>query len=77
MVAQPKPRVGIDDVATDYAIKFISDNKSKPFVLAIGLKACHSPFNPPKRLASLYEKEKAPPRPQSGNQSALPVRLRP
>lgn len=53
----------VDDVSTDYAIGFIQQNRSKPFVLAVGFKTCHGPFGPPKRYATAYEGEKPRPVP--------------
>jgi len=56
----------VDDVSTDYAIRFLQENKSKPFVLAIGFKTCHGPFSPPPRRERDYEGEKARPVPNLG-----------
>lgn len=56
----------VDDVSTDYAIGFIQQNRSKPFVLAVGFKTCHGPFGPPKRYATAYEGEKPRPVPNLG-----------
>lgn len=53
----------VDDVATDYALGFLRENKSKPFVLAVGYKAAHSPFKPPERYKNTYQKEKVRPVP--------------
>ncbi len=44
----------VDDVSTDYAIEFLRGSKGKPFLLAVGFKACHSPFKPPDRHAAAY-----------------------
>ncbi|MDR2441405.1 MAG: sulfatase-like hydrolase/transferase [Planctomycetaceae bacterium] len=51
----------VDDVTTDYAIKFIEEQKSsaKPWSITIGFKAPHGPAIPPERNAKLYEGEKA------------------
>jgi arylsulfatase A-like enzyme len=49
----------VDDVCTDYAIQFIKDNKDKPFLIAVGLKACHGPFEPPERRKDDYAGELA------------------
>ncbi len=48
----------VDDVCTDYALQFIRANKDKPFLLVVGFKATHSPFEPPERHAKTYEGEK-------------------
>jgi arylsulfatase A-like enzyme len=45
----------VDDVATDYAAKFIQANKDKPFLMILGLKTCHGPFTPPPRHEKAYE----------------------
>ncbi|MDR0337017.1 MAG: sulfatase [Planctomycetaceae bacterium] len=51
----------VDDVTTDYAIKFIEQQKSlnKPWSIVVGFKAPHGPATPPERNATLYEGEKA------------------
>jgi arylsulfatase A-like enzyme len=49
----------VDDVGTDYAIQFIKENKDKPFMLAVGFKACHGPFDPPARRKDDYAGELA------------------
>lgn len=49
----------IDDVSTDYAIRFIEENKSRPFSLVVGFKTCHGPFTPPPRTAETYGEARA------------------
>jgi arylsulfatase A-like enzyme len=49
----------VDDVTTDFAIRFIRDNKDKPFSVVVGFKACHGPFTPPERHKNTYEGEMA------------------
>jgi arylsulfatase A-like enzyme len=49
----------VDDVSTEYGIQFLKDNKDKPFVLVIGFKACHGPFDPPERHKNTYADEMA------------------
>lgn len=44
----------IDDVSTDYAIRFIEEHKSRPFSLVLGFKTCHGPFTPPPRTDATY-----------------------
>ncbi|MBI5758238.1 MAG: sulfatase-like hydrolase/transferase [Planctomycetales bacterium] len=44
----------VDDVSTDYAIRFVTDNKDKPFSLVLGYKTCHGPFTPPQRTEKSY-----------------------
>src|SRR5262245_6916459 len=47
----------VDDVSTDFAVKFMKENKDKSFALAVGFKATHGPFDPPPRHANTYEGE--------------------
>lgn len=49
----------VDDVSTDYALKFLKDNKDKPFALAVGFKAAHGPFDPPPRHKDTFAGEEA------------------
>ncbi|HEY3900497.1 MAG TPA: sulfatase-like hydrolase/transferase [Chthoniobacter sp.] len=44
----------VDDVSTDFAIKFLEQHKDQPFCLAVGFKSCHGPFTPAKRFADFY-----------------------
>src|SRR5262245_46790882 len=49
----------VDDVSADYGIRFIKENKDRPFLLVIGFKAAHGPFTPPPRHKELYDGELA------------------
>lgn len=51
----------VDDVATDYAIKFINKQKAsaKPWSLVLGFKTPHQPWEPPDRAKILYAGELA------------------
>jgi arylsulfatase A-like enzyme len=57
----PTPSKGwVDDVSTDYAIKWMTDNREKPFSMVLGFKSPHSPRggnNLPERLKKLYAGE--------------------
>jgi len=53
----------IDDVSTDYAVDFLRRSKDKPFLLVVGYKATHGPFDPPERRKNTYEGEEARPAP--------------
>ncbi|MFO0810573.1 MAG: sulfatase-like hydrolase/transferase [Gemmataceae bacterium] len=53
----------IDDVSTDYALKFLRETAGKPFSLAVGYKSAHGPFAPPPRHADTYANEQARPVP--------------
>jgi len=44
----------VDDVATDFAINFIRENKSKPFAIQLSFKSPHGPCKPPSRLKKFY-----------------------
>lgn len=50
-----------DDLAGDYAVKFLESEraKDKPFLLCVGFKAPHGPFDPPERLKEAFAGEKA------------------
>lgn len=50
-----------DDLAAEYAIQFLETEraKDKPFLLCVGFKAPHGPFEPPARLKAEFEGEKA------------------
>lgn len=49
----------VDDVTTEYAVNFIKENQEKPFLLVLGFKACHGPFDPPERHKNTYAGEMA------------------
>ena len=53
----------VDDVSTDFAIQFIREQKDQPFLLAVGFKSAHGPFDPPDRLKDAYAGEVARPVP--------------
>jgi arylsulfatase A-like enzyme len=60
----PTPTQGwVDDVSTDYAIEFLKRNKDKPWLLVVGYKTPHGPFEPPARLKDKFAGEgaKVPP----------------
>ncbi len=44
----------VDDVTTDYAMKFIDNNQDRPFSMVIGYKTSHGPFTPPPRTENIY-----------------------
>lgn len=75
----------VDDVATDYAIEFLSRPRDVPFFLFVGFKGPHEPRQPPPRHAQLYEDATLPTRPnttalppfpRAGEQSRLPGKFR-
>ena len=53
----------IDDVSTDYTIKFLQENREKPFSVVLGFKTCHGPFEPPERAKNRFVNERARPVP--------------
>jgi arylsulfatase A-like enzyme len=50
-----------DDRSAAYAVRFLEAERAKdrPFVLVVGFKAPHGPFDPPKRLAEAFAGESA------------------
>jgi arylsulfatase A-like enzyme len=67
----PTPTKGwVDDVVTDYAIRFIKDNKSRPFSMVVGFKSPHDPRTPPERLKGLFAGEE--PRPAANADCRAP-----
>lgn len=59
----------VDDVSTDYALRFLRESKDSPFLLVVGFKAAHGPFAPPERLADAYAGEQARPVPNLNAQA--------
>ena len=56
----------VDDVCTDFAIKWMKENRDRSFAIAIGFKSPHSPrggTNLPVRLRNLYAGETSRPAP--------------
>jgi len=51
----------IDDISTDYAIEFIRSHKDsgKPWLLVVGFKSPHGPFEPPERAKDRFKGEQA------------------
>jgi arylsulfatase A-like enzyme len=49
----------VDDVSTDFALKFLRENKARPFLLALGFKSPHGPRTPAPRWANAYAEERA------------------
>lgn len=66
----PTPSKGwVDDVSTDYAIKWLKDHHEKPFSMVVGFKSPHGPrggMNLPKRLRNLYANQTTRPTPNCG-----------
>lgn len=44
----------VTDIATDYAIEFVTRRRDKPFYLQLAHKSPHDPCTPPKHLESLF-----------------------
>lgn len=44
----------VDDVSTDFALKFLETHRDRPFALVVGYKSAHGPFDPPPRLVDKY-----------------------
>ncbi len=67
---KPTPTTGwVDDVATDYAIRFIEDHRDQPFSVVVGFKACHGPWQPPDRAKDRFPDAPARPVPNLGLQA--------
>ena len=51
----------VDDVSTNYAIEFIEQQNSNPnpFLLVLGFKSPHQPFDAPNRTADIYNGQSA------------------
>jgi arylsulfatase A-like enzyme len=59
----------VDDVATDYALEFLREERDAPFLLFVGFKAPHAPREPAERLLDLYADATLAPPP---NVAAIP-----
>jgi arylsulfatase A-like enzyme len=59
----------VDDVATDYALEFLGEERDAPFLLVVGFKSAHTPYQPAERLLDLYESATLAPPP---NAAAIP-----
>ena len=60
----PTPSKGwVDDVTTDYAIRFMREHRERPFAVMLGYKATHGPFDPPERARERFAGEQARPVP--------------
>src|SRR5262245_57709263 len=44
----------VDDVSTDFAVQFLTENKAKPFCLIVGYKSSHGPWSPPERAKDRF-----------------------
>lgn len=60
----------VDDVSTDFAIDFLRKHKDRPFLLVLGFKSPHGPFQPPERAKNRFEGAEARP---PVNADALPA----
>jgi len=71
---ESQPTTGwVDDVSTDFAIRWIQQNRDRPFSIVVGFKSPHSPrggTNLPERLRNLYAGETSRPAP---NAEAFPI----
>lgn len=53
----------VDDVATDFALRFLAEKSDRPFALVLGFKSSHGPWTPPERLKDAYATDTARPVP--------------
>src|SRR5438067_54163 len=49
----------VDDVSTDFAVQFLTENKAKPFCLIVGYKSSHGPWSPPARAKDRFADARA------------------
>ena len=49
----------IDDVSAEHAARFIRESADRPFLLVVGFKSAHNPFDPPERVEDAYAGELA------------------
>jgi arylsulfatase A-like enzyme len=49
----------VDDVGTDFALQFMREHRDRPFLLVVGFKAAHGPFDPAPRRMNEYAGEQA------------------
>lgn len=59
-VETPSKKRYITEELTDYALEFVSRQRSSPFCLVLSHKAVHHPWKPPPDLAEHYGTEKPP-----------------
>ena len=61
LIRQTGTEEWVDDISTDYAIDFIKqkNNEGSPFLLVLGFKSPHQPFDPPARTALIYDSQYA------------------
>ncbi|HEX4130484.1 MAG TPA: sulfatase-like hydrolase/transferase [Pirellulales bacterium] len=70
MNGQPTKTTGwVDDVSIGYATDFIRQNADQPFLLMVGFKTSHEPFQPREKDSNLYRGERARSVPNLGVQA--------
>jgi arylsulfatase A-like enzyme len=75
---QTTPTQGwVDDVSTDFALKFLDTHRDKPFALVVGYKSAHGPFDPPPRLADKYAGQQPRPVPNLNVPAVYAGKFRP
>ena len=70
-----EPSGWVDDATTDYAIEFLRQQRSGPFLLVVGYKAPHGPRRPefvPERVYARQTGDRAEPAPPPSGGSPLP-----
>lgn len=67
----------IDDVSGDFAIDFLKKNRARPFLLVVGFKSPHGPFDPPARLKDRFAGEQARRAPNADSPPPYPRPERP
>lgn len=71
-----KTKGWVDDVSTDLAIQFLKEHKDQPFLLVVGYKATHGPFDPPERSEDRFAGSEAGPAANAASPPPFPVRGR-
>jgi len=63
----------LDDVLTDHALEWLAQESDQPFFLALALKSCHRPFQPPRsQRSSLADRQVRLPGEATFDEPALP-----
>ena len=67
----------VDDVSTDFGIRFLRENQTNNFLLIVGYKSPHGPFSPPARLTNAFAGDMPRPAVNATNAAAYKGRFNP